>query len=110
MSASEETMDHGPIEIRVKYFSMIRQVTGKKKEDLIVVTSTIEKATTFRELLKKVCELNPPEFRARVLDPEGRVREQLAVFFEGTPIRGQRWDEAIPGPGDLSIFPPVGGG
>ncbi len=65
--------------------------------------------STVRELIQKLTEENPPEFREAVLF-DGEIRDHLRLFRNGHPMAGDQFDEALEDGDQFMLFPAVAGG
>ncbi len=94
------------MKIRVKFFTTLREVTGKKEEE--VESSTI---ITVKELLTQLSKKYGIEFTDYIYDEKGDVRTYIQILINGRGIDVFQGLETKLKEGDvIAIFPPVGGG
>jgi len=94
------------MKVQVKFFTTLREVTGKKEEE-VESSSTI----TVKELLTQLSKKYGREFRDYVYDDKGEVRTYIQVLINGRDIDVFQGLETKLKEGDtVAIFPPVGGG
>lgn len=92
--------------ILVKYFTTLREITGKKEEQ-IEFTS----AATVASLLKQLSKRYGKEFNDYVYDELGNLRGHLHFLVNGQSITSLRGLRTRLNEGDqVAILPPVGGG
>jgi len=94
------------MEIKVKFFTSLREITGKK-EDEIQLSSVI----TVKELLAHLSERYGKEFTQYLFDEKGKVRTYIQILINGRSLNAFQGFETKLKEGDtVAIFPPVGGG
>jgi MoaD family protein len=91
--------------MRVRFFAMLRDVTGTKEIDWPLV-----ERTTVRDVLTALA-FRHPKVGEMLWDANGRLSGRIAVFLNKRPLQT---DEEIERPletsDELSLFPPLGGG
>jgi len=91
---------------RVRFFTTLREITGKKEEE-VESSSTI----TVKELLTRLSKKYGKEFTDYVYDEKGEVRTHIQILINGRDIDVFQGLETKLKEGDtVAIFPPVGGG
>ena len=94
------------MKIKVKFFTSLREITGKK-EDEIQSSSII----TVEELLAHLSKKYGREFTEYLYDEKGKVRTYIQILINGRGIKVLQGFETKLKEGDtVAIFPPVGGG
>lgn len=94
------------MKIRVKFFTTLREITGKK-EDEIQPSSLI----TIKELLTQLSKKYGKQFTDYIYDERGDVRKYIQILINGRGIDVFQGFETKLKEGDvIAIFPPVGGG
>ncbi len=94
------------MEVEVKYYAMLREATGKRKEVVeIPVKSSVG------DLVGFLSERYGGDFTRYVYDDEKRVRDYLSFMLNGVNINSLKGFGTPLKAGDtLAILPPVGGG
>ena len=95
-----------PVEVEVKYYAMLREATGKRREVVdIPVKSSVG------DLVGLLSERYGGDFTRYVYDDEKRVRDYLSFMLNGVNINSLEGFGTPLKTGDtLAILPPVGGG
>jgi len=94
------------MKIQVKFFTTLREITGKKEEE-VKSSSTI----TIKELLTQLSKKHGAEFTDYIYDEKGDVRIYIQILINGRSINVFQGLETKLKEGDtVAIFPPVGGG
>jgi molybdopterin synthase sulfur carrier subunit len=94
------------MKIRVKFFTSLREITGKKEDE--IQTSSI---ITVDELLAHLSKKYGTEFTEYLYDDKGNVRNYIQILINGRGIKVLQGFETKIKEGDtVAIFPPVGGG
>lgn len=94
------------IRVTVRFFTTLREVTGKKEEQI-----ELTRPTTVSSLLKQLSKKYGEEYQDYVFDELGDVRGHLQVLVNGqsvTALRGFR--TTLKDSDQVAILPPVGGG
>ncbi len=95
-----------PLEVEVKFYAMIREATGKKRE----VVELPEKSSV-GNLMDLLVNRYGGDFKRYVYDDEKRVRDYLSFMINGINVNSLEGFETVLKNGDvLAILPPVGGG
>ncbi len=95
------------MKITVKFFTTLREITGKREEE-IVTSDTI---LTVWQLLRGISEKYGQKFMDYVYDENGKVRGYLQFLINGRSITTLHGFETKLKDGDkFAIIPPVGGG
>jgi len=94
------------MKVKVKFFTTLRELTGKKEEEI-----ESSKVITVAELLSLLSKRYGREFTDYVYDERGRVRSHLHLLINGRSITTLQGFETRLEEGDsFAIIPPVGGG
>lgn len=92
--------------ITVKFFTILREIVGKKEEEL-----EFSKGTTVKELLKHLSENYGQAFKEYIFDKRGRAKGHLEFLVNGKSITTLKGFQTKLNDGDkIAIIPPVGGG
>jgi len=92
--------------VTVRFFTTLREITGKKEEQI-----EFSKATTVGALLKQLPKKHGKEFNDYVCDELGSVRGHLHFLVNGQSITALHGLRTKLKEGDqVAILPPVGGG
>lgn len=96
------------MQISIRYFTILREITGKKEEKL---TFTENKKTTITAALKALSNKYGKSFTDYMFNSDGQVKSFLQLLINGTNTVNIRGAETTLQDGDvLAILPPVGGG
>ena len=94
------------MKVTVKFFTTLREITGKKEEDI-----ESSSALSVNELLSHLSEEYGRTFAEYVYDKKGKPRNYLQFLINGKSITTLRGFETKLKEGDeVAIIPPVGGG
>ncbi len=94
------------ISVRVKFFTTLREIVGKKEEYM-----QLSDPATLEALLEQLSEKHGEEFEDYVYDGNGRMREQLQVLVNGKSVsEDTRMKTKLHEGDEIAILPPVGGG
>lgn len=95
------------MKITVKFFTTLREITGKREEEIITSDSIL----TVWQLLRCISEKYGQKFMDYVYDENGKVRSYLQFLINGRSITTLHGFETKLKDGDkFAIIPPVGGG
>ena len=90
--------------MKIEYFALLRDVTGKKEEEWH------EPAATVGELLRALVARYGADF-ARWVSKDGQFGKLAIIMVNGRDVRGmQHLDTPLASTDTVVIFPPVGGG
>ncbi|MGQ9719010.1 MAG: MoaD family protein [Nitrososphaerales archaeon] len=93
------------IEITLRYFASIRDITGKEEEALL-----LQKDSSVMDALKKISEIYGEKFAQFVFD-EGKPRDNLIFLVNGQTVNNKILDERKLEQMDvLVVLPPISGG
>lgn len=97
------------VRVSVRFFTTLREVTGKKEETLEFST---RKAVTVDSVLKRLVELHGKSFVEYVYDHKtGEVRGFIQFLVNGRSISSfEKLNTKLLDGDVLAIIPPVGGG
>ena len=94
------------MKITVKFFTSLREITGKK-EDEIQSSSVI----TVDELLTQLSKKYGKQFMKYIYDEKGNVQTYIQILINGRGIKAlQGFETKLKGGDTVAILPPVGGG
>lgn len=94
------------MKITVKFFTSLREITGKKQDE-IESSGTI----ILEELLKLLSKKYGQQFTDYLYNEKGNVRTYIQILINGRGINALQGFETRLKEGDsVAIFPPVGGG
>lgn len=94
------------MKVTVKFFTSLRELTGKSQEEMRVPS-----AITVEELFKRLSKKYGQQFTEYVYDEKGNVRSYLQFLINGRSITTLQGFETRLEEGDrVAIIPPVGGG
>ncbi|MEM2210743.1 MAG: ubiquitin-like small modifier protein 1 [Nitrososphaerales archaeon] len=94
------------INVKVKYFAQMRDITGKK-EDILNLT----KGSTIHDVLNELCKMFGDEMRKYLFKNDNQLREELQILVNGLSIDSSTLHKKNLLNGDtIVIIPPVGGG
>ncbi len=94
------------MEIEVKFFTSLREITGKKLDKVQLGTEI-----TVEELLTQLSKKYGKEFREYLYNERGNVHSYLSILISGKSINVlQGLDTKLKEGDTVTILPPVGGG
>ncbi len=94
------------MKIEVKFFTSLREITGKKVDEV-----QSPSAITVEELLTRISEKYGKEFKEYLYNKKGKVQRHLVILVNGKSINVLQGSETELKEGDtVAILPPVGGG
>jgi len=94
------------IRVKVKFFTTLREIVGKKEEQV-----ELSRSVTVEALLRHVSKMYGKEFQDYVYDELGNVRGHLHFLVNGKSITALQGLKTKLREGDqVAILPPVGGG
>jgi len=94
------------IEVKVKFFTTLREIVGKKEEQI-----ELSRSVTVEALLRQLFKTYGKEFQDYVYDELGNVRGHLQFLVNGKSITALQGLKTKLREGDqVAILPPVGGG
>jgi molybdopterin synthase sulfur carrier subunit len=94
------------MQVEVRFFTVLREITGKKKEE-IQLQSTI----TVEELLIELSTKYGKKFREYLYNEKGKVHDYLSILVNGKSTNAlQGLDTELKEGYIIAILPPVGGG
>lgn len=94
------------MEVEVKFYAMLREATGKKRE----VVELPEKSSV-GDLMDLLVGQYGGDFGRYIYDEEKRVRDYLSFMLNGINVNSLKGFDTVLSHGDiLAILPPVGGG
>jgi sulfur-carrier protein len=97
------------VHVSVRFFTTLREVTGKKEE---ILEFSRGEAVTVESVLERLIELHGKSLTEYIYDPKtGEVRGFLQFLVNGRSISSFEGLKTKLSDGDvLAIIPPVGGG
>lgn len=99
-------MDRAQMKIKAKFFTSLREITGKKVEEI-----QLQRVITVEELLILLSEKYGKEFREYIYNKNGKVQSFLSFILNGKNINVLQSFSTKLKEGDIiAIIPPVGGG
>jgi len=94
------------LKITVKFFTTLREITGKKEDEI-----QPSRVITLKELLTQLSKKYGKQFVDYLYDEKGKVRTHIQILINGRGINALQGLETKLKEGDvIAIFPPVGGG
>lgn len=94
------------MKVKVKFFTSLREITGKKEEEI-----QLPRTIRVKELLVSLSEKYGKEFTDYLYDERGKVQTYIQILVNGRGINVLQGFETELKEGDtIAIFPPVGGG
>jgi MoaD family protein len=94
------------MKVEVKFFTTLREITGKKTEEI-----QIQDTTTVEKLLTLLSEKYGKNFREYVYLKNGKVQVFLSFLVNGKNINAlEGFDTKLKQGDTVAILPPVGGG
>jgi len=94
------------IRVKVKFFTTLREIVGKKEEQI-----ELSRSVTVEALLRQLSKTYGKEFEDYVYDELGNIRGHLQFLVNGNSVTALKGFKTKLREGDqLAILPPVGGG
>ena len=94
------------MKIEVKFFTSLREITGKKVDQL-----QLQNSITVDELVTLLSNKHGKEFREYIYNKKGEIQEFLSFLVNGKNINNmQGFDTKLQEDDVVAILPPVGGG
>jgi len=94
------------IRVKVKFFTTLREIVGKKEEQI-----EFSRSVTVEALMKQLLKKYGKEFEDYVYDELGNVRGHLQFLVNGNSVTALQGFKTKLRDGDqIAILPPVGGG
>ena len=94
------------LEVKVKFFAMLREIAGKKAEEI-----TLQAKSSVGDLINFLVERYGPEFERYIYNSEKYARNYLSYMLNGVNINRLDGFNTILKNGDvLALLPPIGGG
>ncbi|MFC1754830.1 MoaD/ThiS family protein [Thermoproteota archaeon] len=94
------------MKITVKYFAMVRDVTGKTEDFL-----DFQKETTAQNMLSLLFDIYGKDFKRNICTSDGLLRDGLIFLLNGEVVNRNDLGSKMLKEGDVAaIMPPVGGG
>jgi len=94
------------IRVKVKFFTALREIVGKKEEQV-----ELSRSLRVEALLRQLSKTYGKEFEDYVYDELGNIREHLQFLVNGKSITALEGLKTKLKEGDqVAILPPVGGG
>jgi molybdopterin synthase catalytic subunit/molybdopterin synthase sulfur carrier subunit len=90
------------MKIKVKFFKPLREITGKKEEEIHSLSPI-----TLEELLVNISQKYGKEFTEYMYNGRGKVRKLIQILING---RTKELETTLRDGDTIVIFPPVGGG
>ena len=92
--------------INIKYFAAIRDIVGKREEQI-----QVERGSTVDNVLTRLTEIYGERLRNYVFDEKGHLKGNLSVLINGENIGRDGYDRTVLRSKDiLVILPPIAGG
>ncbi len=92
--------------IEIKFFTSLREITGKKK-----ISLKLKNMISIEELLSLLQRKYGKEFKEYVFDDQGKVQDFLSILINGRNVNNLQGFKTLIKDGDIiAILPPVGGG
>ena len=94
------------MKVEIKFFTSLREITGKKVEHL-----QLQNSITIDELVTLLADRYGKNFREYIYDKKGEPQEFLSFLINGTNINNIKgFDTKLKNGDTIAILPPVGGG
>jgi len=94
------------IKVKVKFFTTLREIVGKKEEQI-----ELSRSVTIETLLRQLSKKYGKDFEDYVYDELGNVRGHLQFLVNGKSVTAlQGLKTKLKEEDQLAILPPVGGG
>jgi molybdopterin synthase sulfur carrier subunit len=94
------------VNVRVKFFTTLREIVGKKEEQI-----QLSDCATLEALLKQLSKKYGEDFGDYVYDELGKIRGHLQFLINGkSTSTDHRMKTKLRENDEIAILPPVGGG
>jgi len=94
------------MKVKVKFFALVRELTGKREEEV-----DLDDEATVRTLLDRLVDEYGPKLRDYLFDSESEPRGHLQFLIDGRNIAlMQGLNTPLKDGNSFAILPPVGGG
>jgi len=94
------------MDIKVKFFTSLREITGKKEEGI-----QIPSKLTVDEFLIHLSKEYGREFKEYLYDENGNVQKYIHILINGIAVSSlQGFETKLKEKDIIAILPPVGGG
>jgi molybdopterin synthase sulfur carrier subunit len=94
------------LEVEVKYYAMLREASGRKRE-----VFEVPEGSSVGDLMDLIVGKYGDPFHKYVYDSEKQVRDYLSFMLNGVSVSSLEGFGTALGDGDvLAILPPIGGG
>jgi molybdopterin synthase sulfur carrier subunit len=95
------------VKVNVKYFATLREITGKREEQV-----ELEEDSTMGDLLKRLIDIHGPAFKTYVVEEAtGSPKGHLLFLIDGVSINSIGGLNAkLSENSVVALMPPVGGG
>ena len=94
------------LEVEVKYYAMIREATGKRKEIV-----GLPPKSSIGDLIDMLVNRYGEEFARYIYDGEKRIRDYLSFMINGVNVNSlEGFDTPLKDGDVVALLPPVGGG
>ena len=98
--------EYGTMKVIIKYFAMIRDMTGHKDDTL-----NFYKETSIKRMLSDLCDMYGEDFKRVVCSEDESLRKGLILLLNGEAVNNDDLESKILMDRDVvAIMPPVGGG
>jgi len=95
----------GPIKVNVRYFNLVREITGRGVEDV-----TLETGATLGVLLETLKAAHDPRFADFLFAKDGSLNPQVRLFLNNKALVKVSLNEVLADGDVLSVFSAVSGG
>jgi MoaD family protein len=92
--------------VRVRYFGMLHEITGKRLEEV-----TVDDSANGRDLIEKLTKLHGRKLRNYLFEPNGKLKDGFAYAINGDSVQQNELAKfKCKDVSEFVVLPPISGG